>query len=505
MARAENSARNVKTAWILQLVHILCQFFSRTVIIRILGIEYSGLSGLFGNVLMMLSLAELGVGEAIIFSLYGPIARDEKDTIKSIMAFFKKVYICVGAAVTVVGLALTPFIDFFIKDEPDIDHLKIIYMLYVVNTAASYFFSYKASYITANQNNYLVVLNNGLFELARVLLQALVLLLTKSYIAFMVVSVVTVVLQNLNIARVADKRYPYLRDRDAGRMPEEISREIKKNTLAMVFHKIGSIMVFATDNLIISKFLGLAAVGFYANYTLIADAVTSTINKFFSAIAASIGNLAATEGVEKQEKILYRVLFMDFWLYTFSCCCLANLMSPFIRIWLGADFVQSEIMVILLVIKTYFTGMRGAAQTFKNAKGLYWYNRYMPIFESLINIAASILLVKIMGVSGVILGTIISTLATCAWIEPWVLYKYGFNKSPKGYFIKYLRYLAVFAVILAVTRCAVIWIDGAGVVWFLVRLLISVLLPNILMLLTYRKTGDLGFMISQIKKALVRR
>ena len=505
MARVENSARNVKTAWILQLVHILCQFFSRTVIIRLLSIEYTGLSGLFGNVLMMLSLAELGVGEAIIFSLYGPIARKERDTVKSIMAFFKKVYICVGIAVTVVGIALTPFIEFFIKDEPDIDHLKLIYVLYVVNTAASYFFSYKASYITANQNNYLVVLNNGIFEVIRVLAQALALWLTRNYIVFMIVGVILVVLQNLSIATVANRKYPYLKDRDAGRMPEEISEEIRKNTFAMVFHKIGSIMVFATDNLIISKFLGLAAVGFYTNYTLIADAVTSTINKFFSAIAASIGNLAATESVEKQEEVLYKVLFMDFWLYTFSCCCLAQLMSPFIRLWLGEGFVQSGLIVLLLVIKTYFTGMRGAAQTFKNAKGLYWYNRYMPIYESLINIVTSVILVKFLGVSGVILGTIISTVSTCAWIEPWVLYKYGFSKSPKGYFVKYLKYLIVFLAILGVSYLAVMWIVGNGAGAFLARLAISVLVPNLLMFLIYRKTDEFGFMITQVRKTVFRK
>jgi len=505
MARAENSARNVKTAWILQLVHILCQFFSRTVIIRLLSIEYTGLSGLFGNVLMMLSLAELGVGEAIIFSLYGPIAREELGTVKAIMAFFKKVYIAVGITVTAVGLALTPFIEFFIKDEPDIDHLKIIYMLYVVNTAASYFFSYKASYITANQNNYLVVLNNGLFEVVRVLAQALALWLTHNYIAFMIVGVVFVVLQNLSIAAIADRKYPYLRDKDAGKIPAEVAGEIRKNTFAMVFHKIGSIMVFATDNLIISKFLGLAAVGFYTNYTMIADAVTSTINKFFNAIAASIGNLAATESVEKQEEVLYKVLFMDFWLYTFSCCCLETLMSPFIRIWLGDGFVQGKLMVLLLVIKTYFTGMRGGAQTFKNAKGLYWYNRYMPVYESLINIIASVILVKYMGVSGVILGTIISTVTTCAWIEPWVLYKYGFRKSPSAYYLKYLRYLAVFLVILALTQASVSWIGGSGIMWFVLRLVISALVPNMLMFLVYRKTGEFGFMTDQIRKAVFRR
>ena len=93
--RLQNSARNIKAAWALQLVHILSQFISRTVIIKVLTIEYVGLSGLFSNVLMMLSLAELGLGEAIIFSMYGPIARSEKEKISDILGFYKKVYIFV--------------------------------------------------------------------------------------------------------------------------------------------------------------------------------------------------------------------------------------------------------------------------------------------------------------------------------------------------------------------------------------------------------------------------
>ncbi len=553
--RLENSARNVKAAWALQLVHILCQFISRTVIIKVLAIEYVGLSGLFSNVLMMLSLAELGIGEAIIFSMYGPIARGEKDNIGAIMAFYKKVYITVGLFVMFAGLAITPWIGVFIKEMPNIPEIYWIYALYVINSSVSYFFSYKAAFLTANQNNYLVVVNNGLWEIGMVAVQVAILFATQNYIAYMIVGIVFVLAQNISISTIADRRYPYLKARGEakdgevvqsaetaattnskpGKIPKEIFDQIKKNTAAMVFHKIGYIIVFATDNLILSKFVGLVSVGIYANYCTLTNAVTLFISKFFNAISASIGNLAATETVEKQEETLFKVFFINFWLYTFCCCCLFNLMNPFIAdIWIGDEFLFGEAIVLLIVIKIYFSGMRGAAQTFKNAKGLYWQNRYMPIYESLINLAASLVLVYNFGVAGVLLGTIISSVLTCVWIEPHVLYKYGFEKSATKFYGRYLAYLGIFAGIMAVTyvcnglvfgseplvladgtTISVLaefdglltasegiggWLDPHGFIVFVLKCVLNAVLPNILMIAIFFKTKEFAYVVSVAKR-----
>ena len=501
--RIENSTKNVKTAWILQLVHIVCQFASRTVIIQVLTIEYVGLSGLFSNVLTMLSLAELGIGEAIIFSLYGPIARKEKDNINAIMTFYKKIYICVGIFVLVVGLAVTPFIENFIKDVPDIPGIYTIYMLYVINTAVSYFFSYKAAFVTANQSNYVVVINNGICEVVMVIVQIVVLFTVKNYIGYMIVGIVFVLIQNISITIIADKRYPYLKEKTEHSMPQEIFKEIQKNTGAMVFHKIGTIVVFATDNLIISKFVGLLSVGIYANYCTITNAVTTFISKFFNAISASVGNLAIEESIEKQEKTFFRVFFIDFWLYNFSCCCLFCLLNPFIEdIWLGKKYLFSIAIVLMIVVKIYITGMRSACQTFKNAQGLYWYNKYMPLYESAINLGLSIWLVQDFGVAGVLLGTIGSSILTCVWIEPHVLYKYGFNKSAKEYYLKYLAYAAVFALTLGATYGLNYIVPGSGIMLFLVRCALSVILPNLIMYIIFRKTDEMNYMLGIIKRRL---
>lgn len=502
--RLENSARNVKTAWILQFVHILCQFATRTVIIKVLTIEYVGLSGLFSNVLTMLSLAELGIGEAIVFSLYGPIARDERRVISSIMKFYQKVYIFVGIFIAAAGYLLTPYIGFFIKDMPeDIPDLDLIYLLFVANSAISYFFSYKATFITANQNNYLVVLNEGITEIIMVITQIAALIMTKNYIIYLVIGVIFVFIRNVTITAIANRKYPYLREKSSEKIPKEIFNSIKKNTGAMVLHKVGSIVVFATDNLIISKFVGLVSVGLYTNYCVITNAVTVFINKLFTGIAASVGNLAVEADTDKQERIFNNMAFLNFWLYVFSCCCLFNLLNPFIEVlWLGEKFLFGKAIVLTIVIKIYITGMRSSVQTFKNAKGLYWENKFMPIGESIINIVASVILVKYMGVMGVLLGTIISSVLTCVWIEPRVLYKYGFKKSPKSYYLRYVKYFAVFGVIMALTYyCNSLIIDD-NLATFVVKCCISGGLPNVLMILFYHRTDEYAYVKQAVFKSL---
>lgn len=502
--RLENSARNIKAAWLWQLIHIVCQFATRTAIIKVLTIEYVGLSGLFSNVLTMLSLAELGIGEAIVFSLYGPIAKREHQVISSIMKFYQKVYVFVGIFIAIAGYLLTPFLSFFIKDMPDnIPNLELIYLLFVANSAISYFFSYKGTFITANQNNHIVVINNGITEVVMVVVQIVALIITRNYIAYLVIGVAFVLLRNIIITLIANSRYPYLKEKTKEKVPKDIFDSIMKNTSAMILHKIGSIVVFATDNLIISKFVGLVSVGLYTNYHVITNAVTVFINKFFNAMAASVGNLAVEADLERQEKVFNGMNFLNFWLYVFSCCCLFNLLNPFIEvIWLGKEFLFNTSIVLLIVVKIYITGMRTSVQTFKNAKGLYWQNKFMPLGESIINIVASIILVYKFGVAGVLLGTIISSVCTCVWIEPKVLYKYGFNKSPMTYYIRYVKYLIFFIVIMAVTYGCNSLIDSNNLLTFVLKCGISVSLPNILMILIYHRTEEFNYVKNATFKVL---
>ena len=515
--RLENSARNIKIAWMMQMIHLFGQFISRTVIIMVLSVEYVGLSGLFNNVLTMLSLAELGIGEAIVYSLYKPIAKGNIKDINAIMAFYQKVYVTIGTFITVAGIALTPFIEFFIEGSSDIPQLHLIYILYVLSSSVSYFFSYKSAFIRANQKNYIVNINYEVFNIVSIVGRSLLLIVNRNYIMYMVLKIVFNFLQNVSITIIANKKYPYLRQKNRGKIPKEIFDEIKKNTAAMVLHKIGTIIVFATDNVIISKFLGLVSVGMYSNYYTLTSAITTFANKFFPAISASVGNMAVSESVEKQENILFNVLFVNFWMYTFICCGLFALLNPFIGgVWLGEEYVFGMMTVFLIVIKNYLTGMRKTPQTFKNAKGLYWQNKYMPIYESIINLVSSIIFVKMFGVAGVLLGTILSSLLTCVWIEPYVLYKYGFEKSPLQYAKKYIKYMFIFLLDLLVSWGTCIGIemmmggceglrDFNTVMIFAAQLVGVVFVSNAFLWLIYRKSDEYKYLLDIINRKVLKK
>lgn len=494
--RLKNSLRNVKTAWLFQFVHILCQLAVRTVIIKVLTIEYVGLSGLFSNILTMLSVAELGIGEAIIFSLYEPIATDNKKVINSIMKFYQKVYVGVGIFIIIAGFAITPYLSFFIKDMPkDIPNIGFIYMLYVANTAISYFFSYKATFVTATQNNYIVVLNEGITEVLMVVMQIVALIYTHNFILFLAIGIAFVLIRNISITIIANRKYPYIKEHSESKIPTDIFNGILKNTGAMVIHKIGSVVVFATDNLILSKFVGLVSVGIYTNYCVITNAINVFLRKFFNGVTASVGNLAAIEDIEKQEKAFDKLNFLNFWLYSFCGSCLFGLLNPFIgEIWLGKEYLFDKWTVLAIVISFYITGMRCSVQTFKGAKGLYWQNKFMPIAESIINLVVSIILVKKIGVIGVIIGTIISSLCTCVWIEPRVLYRDGFNKSPKVYYWKYTKHFVIFMIMILLTYICNMVITANGILVFILRCLICAIIPNMIIVLLYRRTGEYEYL-----------
>ena len=498
----------------MQVVRAISKFAIQTATIAFMSIEYVGLNGMFSNVLYMLSLADLGIGEAITFSLYSPIAKGNYNEINAIMRFYRKVYVCVGFFILVVGLSLAPFIDAFVKDVPNIPHLPLIYALYVVNSAISYFFSYKATFMAASEKLYIVSLNENIAFAASTIVQIIYLYFTRDFVFFIAISIIFVLLQNVNITYVTNKQYPFLLDKEKHTLPRETLNTIIKNTGAMIFHKIGGIVVFATDNLIISKMLGLVSAGIYSNYTIITIGITSFTKKVFASISASVGNLVAENPVEKQEDVFYKTLFANFWIYAFVCSAFLALLNPFIgNIWVGEEYTLSMVVVILVVFKEYLTGMRECVQVFLYAKGLYWENKFVPIFESIINLVASIVLVKIFGVVGVILGTIISSVTTCVWNGPYILYKYGFKKSGEEFVRKYFKYFISFVVVAGITWTTTQLITSAvytdnefrsltSILVFTIQLIDVVIVPNAVIWILYRKTEEYKYFVDVLLRRI---
>ena len=497
MARTQNSLRNIGAAMLGQMGGILVNLLARVFFLHYLNQTYLGLNGLFTNVLTMLSLVELGVGPAMAYSLYAPLARNDVEKIKSHMAFYKKAYITIGLIIGALGLAFLPFYTVFMDEVPDIPHLNVIYLLFVANTVVSYFYSYKRSLIVCDQKKYIETgIHYGAYFVLN-LVQIIFLALTKNYVVFLVLQVISTWGENFILARKADKLYPYLRDKDVRPMDKDDRNIIFRNVAAMSMHKVGAVVVNSTDNILISKLIGLATAGLYSNYYTIIHPLQTVTNQIFESIVASVGNLSANtdeEGREHLRETFNDVFFFAFWIYTFCAVCLLNLLPPFIEfIWLrNRGWLLDRGTLIVLVINFYLYGMRRPVLTFRDASGAFWNDRYKPLFESIINLAASILLARRFGLMGIFLGTMVSTVTTSLWVEPYVLYRNVFDAPLRDYFIRLASHALVTAGIcfLSVWICGLV---GYSLLSVIPRLLICLVLPNGIMFLLFCRTSEFKY------------
>ena len=504
MSRVKNSLTNFAVAIIGQTIALTVSFIARIFFIRILGAEYLGINGLFTNIVTMLSLVELGIGPAIIFSLYKPLAENDIKKVQALMQLYKKAYTIIGFIVAVLGVCIAPFLHYFIKELPDISNITLIYVLFVINSAISYFFAYKRNLIIADQRRYVDMLYRYSFFAILNIMQMIFLYITGSYIIFLILQITSTLLENIVVARRADKMYPLLKQRKHEKLDFETVQEIKKNTGAMVLHKIGDIALNATDNIVISAKVGIIWVGLYSNYLLIITALNIMIGQFFTSITASIGNFGITEGKEKVILIFQKVLFANFWMYGLSGICLYYLFNPFIDLWLGEDLLMDMNVVGVLVINFFIQGMRRSVLTFIDALGLYWHKRYKPLFEVAINLVVSLVLAPILGITGVFIGTLVSILTTCFWIEPYVLYTNGFNISLKPYFSKYALYTFITVLTGFLTGHFVGMITGSTIVAFIGKLAICLLIPNLTFLILFFRTKEFQYFKSIVKNVINR-
>ena len=330
--------------------------------------------------------------------------------------------------------------------------------------------------------------------------QIIILIITKNYILFLILQIIFTWLENFFVSKKADSMYPYLKDKNVDALDKKEISNIKKNVGAMVFHKIGGMVVNSTDNIIMSRIVGLVAVGIYSNYFLIIQALETITGQIFNAITASVGNLNATQDKNHVKTVFNRTLFMNFWVFSFCSICLIVLFNDFITLWLGKEYLFSFSIVVVLCICFYLKGIRKTVLTFRDATGIFYYDRYKPIIESVINLIVSILLANELGVLGVFLGTIISTVTTSLWVEPYILYKYVFNMSVKDYFKRLISYSVIGILVCVFTYYICSFFTGLN--WFILvlKLFITIVFVNIIFILVFRKSQEFKYYCGLFKK-----
>lgn len=442
-SRTEYSARNTSAAVIGRMLAILLGFLSRVVFTHTLSTDYVGINGLFTDILNLLALSELGVGTAITYALYKPIADRDIEKQKSLMALYKQFYRIVAGIVCVLGLLVIPFMDVLIKDQPNVDYLIIIYIMYLSNSVVSYFLIYKKTLIDAHQLSYITVLYQMFFQVLHNALQIAVLLLTRNYILYLSMLIICTILGNICISRKADRMYPYLKDKKVEPLPKEERGDIFKNIRAMLMHKVGNVIVNNTDSLLLSALVGTLSVGRYSNYFLVIGSVRQVLNQVFQGITASVGNMGVGESKMRIRKIFESTFFVGQWMYGVAAICLYEAVDLFVSISFGLQYRFPANVTLVLCINFYLNGMRQATLVFRDSMGLFRYDRYKSLVEAGINLVVSLILGKYYGTVGVFIGTMISTVTTSLWVEPYVLYKYRLKVSSLSYFAKYGLYAGV--------------------------------------------------------------
>lgn len=453
-----------------------------------------GVNGLFSDILNVLALSELGAGTAITYALYRPIAEHDLEKQKSLMKFYRRFYQLVSLIVLLAGVCLIPFMDFLIKDGLQIEHITLIYLMYLGNSVLSYQLIYKKTLIDAHQLSYIGVAYQTVFLMLQNLVQIVVLLLTKNFIFYLAVYLFCTLAGNVCISRKANRLYPYLKEKNVAPMEKEERKEIFRNIRAMLMHKIGTVAVNNTDNLLISSMVGIQSVGKYSNYYLLIGSVQQVLHQFFQGVTASVGNMAVTEQEDKVRTVFESTFFLNQWLYGFVVICLYELLNPFVEISFGAGYLFPQDIVLVLCLNFYVSGMRKTSLVFKDSLGLFWFDRHKALIEAVINLAVSFFLAVRFGVAGIFLGTLASTLATSFWVEPWVFYHHFLQESSRRYFMKYAVYAAVAGVAGILTDSLCRWIEGGAWTLLLARLPICLLLPNALFLLCYLRTWEFRFL-----------
>lgn len=445
MGRIQQAKKNIAFGFVSNFVILFMNFLQRTIFILILGQTLTGVNSLFSGILSMLSMAELGIGSALNYSLYKPVANKDYEKIKSYMLFYKKAYRVIAAVITVIGLALTPFLKYLVKNPGDntIQELTVYYLIFLFNTVSTYFVAYKYSLVNAEQRNYIQTNITTITKIVTVVVQIVVLLVTRNFLIYLLAQAAVELLQKIFVSRYLNRLYPYLCEKKVQKLEKEETAVIITKTKALMCHKIGDVARLQTDSIIISSFIDVGVNGIVDNYNYVITYVANFVNIIFNSVLSGFGNLVATESKEKQYEVFKVYRFFACWLYGFATVGFWYLLTPLIgNLWLNDEWVIGQGIVTLILIDFYFKGGRVVLANFKIAAGVFEKDRYLALIQGGVNLVLSIGLVQVIGLSGIYVGTVVSGLMANV-IQPLIVYHDCFERKAISYFTDSLKYLCV--------------------------------------------------------------
>ena len=495
-SRTGNASRNAASAIINKLVILLLTFINRKVFIVYIGVEYLGINGLFSNVLTLLSMADLGLGTAMNVSLYKPIAENDTKKLAALLGFFRKLYYGIAAGVMVIGLGLLPFLKYIVNLDSDIPHLYVYYIMFVLKNSISYLFAYKSSIIHADQKKYIVNRIDLWVNIAKAIFHIIVVVAFSNYFIYVVVDILAVLAHNLVVSWVADTRYPFIKQ--SVKLDKAEKKDIFSGTYSVFLYKIAFSLINGTDNILISMLAGTVFVALYSNYYTVTSQIESMIALLFTALTASVGNLVVKENADKRYETFRVMQMVSFWLCGIASICCLFLFQDFIEMLYGAEFKLGTDVLIAIVLNMFFSICMRPVWTFREGTGMYNQIRYIMIVTAVLNIVLSVVLGKILGVSGVLFATSISKISTYFWYEPNLLFKNFFHQSPKKYYLAYAQNAVVLLVTAGLCWIPMSFIKTVSIPCWILKAVICMVIINTVFILRYRKTEEFAIIKKKV-------
>ncbi len=500
--RTQNATRNIIWGIIEKIVTILMPFICRTVFIKVLGAEYLGLNSLFSSILQVLSISELGIGTAIVFSMYRPIAEDDEDFLCALLNVYKKVYQIIGTVILVAGLAILPVLPKLISGTyPDEVNIYALYLIYLLNTVIGYYlFAYKQALFSAYQRNDLLSKRTTFVNFFSNATQIALLLLTHNYYIYLLVLPAATIITNFTNAYLANKMFPNIQCR--GKITAEAKQSIKKRIVGLLSFKIYNVIFTSVDTIVISSFLGLTPLAIYNNYYYIQTSIIGFLTILTSSITAGIGNKMITNSVEDNYQDFKNFTFANGWISSWCAVCLLCLYQHFIRVWVGESYLFPFLTVYLMVIYFFLPRLTTMTYTYREAAGLWWEDRFRPLVATAVNLIVNIILVQIIGMNGVIISTLICTIFINVPWGSYILFKKYFNKPLQEYFDQLVYYFVVTNLAGVVTLWICSFLPESGWIILFVKAFICCIVPNIIFFVFYRKMQEFKHTQTLVEKVL---
>lgn len=501
-SRSKNAARNVIAGIIYKACSVGFPFIIRTLMIKNMGAEYLGLSNLFSSILQVLSLAELGFGSAVVFSMYKPIAEHDNELLCALYAFYRKVYRIIGFVVLILGVSVIPVLPKLISGTyPSDINIYILYAIYLGNTVISYWmFAYKESLLVAHQHSDVSSKIATIVTLLMYGAQIFSLVFVKNYYVYIVFMPISTVVVNIIRSLVVNKMYPEIICR--GNLNQEVKKGLFKRIAGLLLYKISGICRNSFDSIVLSAFLGLVVLAKYQNYYCIIGAIVGILSIVTDSISAGIGDSIASESIEKNHRDFNTLYLIINWLAGVCTACLVCMYQPFMVIWVGEEYLFPFYMVIMFGVYFYSQQIGNVAATYRQAAGLWWEDKLRPVVESIANLVLNVLSVKYFGVAGVLMSTII----TIVFINiPWashILFKHYFRKKVYVYWIKMIVNIVPVLIAVIVPYFITTFVSGTGIFSFLLKGVICCFLSNGIFLICYFRTDEFK-RVAQISRGIL--